>query len=551
MKVALAQVNTTVGDISGNTGLILDKIGEASAQGADLIVFPELTVFGYPPKDLLLRKDIVAANVESLTQIAAACKNITAIVGFVEPDATGDGTGVFNSAAVCHDGQIVSTYAKRLLPTYDVFDESRYFNEGEGVKTVRLSLDGCTRTLGITICEDLWHDQQFGGRHVYCANPVAETVKAGADLVVNISGSPFRAGIQDTRETLFAAQVRAHGVPLIYTNLVGGNDELVFDGASLVIDKDGQVIARASAFQEELLIADFGSDPTNSLTPYPERTRSTRDALVLGLRDYVRKCGFQDVVIGLSGGIDSAVTAAIAVDAIGENHVFGVAMPSRFSSAHSVDDARLLADNLGISIRTIPIEHVHRAMEEAVAESFAGTSAGVAEENIQARIRGNLLMALSNKFGWLLLTTGNKSELAVGYCTLYGDMSGGLAVLSDVPKTVVYELANHINQSAGCERIPQNTINKAPSAELREDQTDQDALPPYDVLDAILEEYVEKDLPVEEITRQGFDLDVVENVARMVERSEYKRKQAPIGLKVTSRAFGSGRRMPIAARIRM
>ena len=553
MRVALAQINPTVGDIDGNTALILRQLEAARSAGARLVVFPELAVFGYPPKDLVLREELVKKNVAAVDRIASQCTDTTAVVGYVKPDPSGTGPGNFNAAAVCCDGAVLRSYAKRLLPTYDVFDETRYFSAGKSAQTTSLSTDTGPMPIGLTICEDLWNDHQFEGRRVYGVDPVERSVAAGAELLINLSASPYRASIQQARETLFSQQTKESGVPLIYVNQVGGNDDLIFDGASLVLDGNGTVLARAKPFAEDLLIVDLDARGGARIEPYPDRIGSIRQALVLGTRDYIRKCGFAKAVIGLSGGIDSSVTAALAVDAIGSDCVYGVAMPSRFSSGHSVEDARRLADNLSINFTIIPIEDVHRAMEKAVAPHFARAPTGgstVAEENIQARIRGNILMALSNKFGSLLLTTGNKSELAVGYCTLYGDMSGGLAVLSDVPKTVVYELARHINGSAGLARIPQRAIDKAPSAELRENQADRDTLPPYDTLDAILEHYVEHERAVAEIVKLGFDRQTVEHVARMVDSSEHKRKQAPVGIKVTSRAFGTGRRMPIAASFR-
>ena len=548
MRVALAQTDPTVADIDGNAARVVARIQSARQAGAQLVVTTELAVFGYPPKDLVLRDDLVRRNVKALEEIAKHCTDITAVVGFAKPNPSGVGKGVLNAAAVCRNGAVEATYAKMLLPTYDVFDESRYFEPGRTplVFTIGGEQDG--HRVGITICEDLWSDSQSDGRRVYGLDPVAETAKAGATLLVNLSASPYRAGIQHDREALFASQVREHSLPLIYVNQVGGNDDVMFDGASLVLDSKGTVIARAKAFDEDLLLVDLEHPQNNRVEPYPQRTDSIHSALVLGIRDYIEKCGFDHVVIGLSGGVDSALTAVLAVEAVGADRVHGVAMPSRYSSDHSLKDAEDLAKNLGIELRTIPIEDVHRSFEQAIAPHFGDDAPGVAEENIQARIRGSLLMALSNKFGWLLLTTGNKSEIAVGYCTLYGDMCGGLAVLSDVPKTVVFELARSVNRAAGHVRIPQRTIDKPPSAELRANQLDQDTLPPYDVLDAVLEHYVEHDRSVDDIVGRGFDPATVEFIARCVARNEYKRKQAPVGIKVTSRAFGTGRRMPIAAR---
>lgn len=551
MKFALAQINTTVGDIDGNSALILEGIARAKVEGADVVVFPELAVFGYPPKDLLFRRSLVEKNVAAIKRIASACRGVTAVVGYVERSAEGRGKGLLNAAAVCRDGIVQTVYGKMLLPTYDVFDESRYFDPGDGPCTFAVEESGGKHVVGVTICEDLWNNTQFEGRRVYGVDPIRLCVDAGADTLVNLSASPYRADIHKDREALFASQVAALGTPLIHVNQVGGNDDLLFDGSSLAIDAGGALVARAKVFAEDFLVVDLAAKGEARIERYPDRIEGIRQGLVTGIRDYLRKCRFSSVYVGLSGGVDSAVTAGLAVDALGAEAVRCVAMPSRFSSAHSLEDARRLAENLKVDLSVIPIEAVHKAIESAVAPAFAAAPADastVAEENIQARIRGNILMGLANKFDALLLTTGNKSELAVGYCTLYGDMCGGLAVLSDVPKTVVYALARHINDLAGLERIPRRTIEKAPTAELRAAQTDQDTLPPYDLLDAILEQYVECDASVEEIAAAGLDRDVVARVADMVDRSEYKRKQAPVGLKVTSRAFGTGRRMPIAAK---
>lgn len=549
MKIALAQINPTIGDIDGNTARIVEGIDKARRLSADLVVFPELCVFGYPPKDLLDRAALVRHNVDALERIAKDCIGITAIVGYARPAPHDHGPGVLNEVAVCHDGRVVASHSKMLLPSYDVFDESRYFSRGTKATVVTIPAGDTTVRLGLSVCEDLWNDHQFEGRRVYGVDPIAMAVEAGAELIINVSASPYRAGIQPHREKIFTKQMRSHGVGLVYVNQVGGNDDLIFDGASMVINGDGEIVARAPAFEEALHFVDLGSASANDVAPYPDRVPGIRQALVLGLADYARKCGFENVVIGLSGGIDSAVTAALAIEALGPEHVHGVAMPSRYSSEGSLEDARQLAENFSIPFSIIPITDVHREFEKALDPHFCGSEPGVAEENVQARIRGNILMALSNKFGSLLLSTGNKSELAVGYCTLYGDMCGGLALLSDVPKTTVYELAELINSSNDPHRpIPTSTIEKPPSAELRADQTDQDTLPPYETLDPILERYVEQTETVDEIVAAGFQRDTVERVAGMVDGAEYKRKQAPIGLKVTARAFGTGRRMPIAAK---
>jgi NAD+ synthetase len=550
MRIALAQINPTVGDIESNRRRILRGIEAATGQKAELLVFPELAVFGYPPKDLLARRELVDRNEAAVEDIASHCKGLTVVVGYVQRDPSGSGTGLFNAAAVCRNGRIEKSYAKALLPTYDVFDETRYFNAGKQVQTFDLRADDGVHGVGLTICEDLWNDEQFEGRRVYGVDPIERAVAAGSQLIVNLSASPYEAAKAGFREAVFAQQAREHAVPVVFVNQVGGNDDLIFEGASCVLNGSGEMIARAKSFEEDLLLVDLESTGRHRLERLPSRIESVRQALVLGTYDYVTKCGFEAVVIGLSGGIDSAVTAALAVEALGPERVHGVAMPSRYSSEHSVEDARQLAEMLGIRFQIIPIEGPHKAVEEALAEAFAGTASGVAEENIQARIRGSILMALSNKFGWLLVTTGNKSELAVGYCTLYGDMNGGLAALSDVPKTTVYELARHINATSARPKIPERTMEKPPSAELKADQRDTDNLPPYETLDAILERYIEKSESIDEIAANGFDAGLVQRIASMVDVSEYKRKQAPIGLKVTSKAFGTGRRFPIAAKHR-
>lgn len=546
MKIALGQINPLVGDIQGNTERILRAAEGAAAAGADVLVAPELAVLGYPPKDLVLKEAVIRRNMEAVERIAAASGQVAIVVGFVRPVEAKRGRSLHNAVAVCVDGRIAEVHVKRLLPTYDVFDECRYFEPGDRPGIV--SLPGFAGAVGLTVCEDLWNYELIAERQPYHTDAVADLVAGGAGLLINISASPYSLGKHQKRTRIFAGQARRHGVPLLYVNQVGGNDDLIFDGASAVFATDGRVAAQAKAFEEDLLIVDLDRLDRARKEPFPEDVASVHDALVLGTRDYVNKCGFSQVVLGLSGGIDSAVTAGIAVAALGAQRVHGVALPSRYSSEHSIADAKALADNLGMDFSVLPIDDVHGSMEQTLKVHLESGPLGIAEENIQARIRGNILMALSNKRNWLLLTTGNKSELAVGYCTLYGDMCGGLAVLSDVPKMLVYELARYINRRAGRELIPQRSITKPPSAELKPGQTDQDTLPPYEVLDEILRLYIEEEQDVEAIASAGFDSDVVRRIARAVDLNEYKRKQAAVGLKVTSRAFGTGRRMPIAAR---
>ncbi|MFH0980307.1 MAG: NAD+ synthase [Planctomycetota bacterium] len=548
MKAVLAQLDPVVGNIDGNTAKIIDGIRRARDASADLVVFAELVITGYPPRDLLFNDNFVERNLEALDRIIAATEGLSAIVGYIQPNTTGQGKPLHNAAALIVDRTLAGTHLKALLPTYDVFDEHRYFEPGRGFDVHPIPTAAGPRKLGLTICEDLWNNQQFSGRSIYPTDPVETLVRAGADLLVNLSASPYWHQKQQLRADIFGRQVREHRVPLLYVNQVGGNDDLIFDGGSAAFAPDGSMIAQAAAFEEDFLLVDLASPGSNRVTPYPEGVAAIHRALVMGTRDYVNKCGFKEVLIGLSGGIDSAVTAVIAAQALGPERVHGVAMPSRYSSDHSLRDAAALARNLRIDYRVIEIEGPHQAMEAALAPHFADRPPGIAEENVQARVRGNILMALSNKFGWLLLTTGNKSEVGVGYCTLYGDMCGGLAVISDVPKTMVYQLARYMNESFGRELIPLGSITKPPSAELRPDQVDQDSLPPYDLLDQILYLYVEQEQSVSTIVAAGFDERTVRDVARMVDLNEYKRKQYPVGLKVTSRAFGTGRRMPIAAK---
>ena len=546
MKIALLQINPTVGDLSGNARLIATAVREAAAQGAGLAVTPELALVGYLPRDLLLNPGFVSRSWDRLQDLARELAGEPPVlVGLPEPNPADEGRPLFNSAALLRGGRVEQCFRKALLPTYDVFDEDRYFEPFYGAQI----LDAGGTRVGISICEDIWNDRDFWKRRRYHHDPVEELAAAGATAIVNLSASPFSAGKQQRREEMLSSMARRHRVPIAYVNQFGGNDDLIFDGRSSAFDACGEPIARGRAFEADIVVCDLDHGaPIGPATDLVVESEIWR-ALVLGTRDYARKCGFANAVIGLSGGIDSALTAAIAVDALGSSHVVGVMMPSPYSSRGSVDDSRLLAGNLGIETLTLPIPDVMQAMEGALGEAFAGRARDVTEENIQARIRGSLLMALSNKRGALVLTTGNKSELAVGYCTLYGDMSGGLGVIADVPKTMVYRVARWLNDTSGRRIIPEPILTKAPSAELRPNQTDQDSLPPYDLLDDILERYIEKHQPADEIIAAGFDAATVRRVLKMVSAAEFKRKQAAPGLKVTDRAFGTGWRMPIAARL--
>jgi len=547
MKIAAAQINPIVGDLKGNSDKIVDSIRRAKAAKVDLVVFPEMSVTGYPPKDFLLKPRFIRENLQALHRIAENCTGIAALVGFAQQSELLRGRPLRNSAALCQDGRVLSIHHKSLLPTYAVFDELRYFEPGPEVSLAMLKRNAAPVMLGVSICEDLWNVEEALGRKLYHVDPVAQLAEAGAHVVINIAASPYTVGKHALRRRLFTGQALRVGRPVVFVNQVGGNDELVFDGASMVIDGGGNVIAHAKAFEEDLLSVDLDAPAGAAISAYPDEVASVYRALVLGTRDYVLKCGFQEVAIGLSGGIDSALTAAIAADALGPKAVHGVAMPSRYSSEGSLRDARAVAENLGIDFKVIPITDIHAAYEQHLTPHFAGRPPDLTEENVQARIRGNILMALSNKFRWLVLATGNKSELSVGYCTLYGDMCGGLAVIGDVPKVMVYRLSEYVNRQAGREIIPRESIAKPPSAELRPDQTDQDTLPPYELLDQILQRYVEQEQSLDEIVAAGFDPCVVADVLRMVDRNEYKRKQAAPALKITGRAFGSGRRMPLAA----
>ena len=570
MRLALAQINTTVGDLDGNRDLILDRLEEAKAAGADLVLFPELAVTGYPPEDLLLRPGFLRAAEESLATIARATHGVVALVGVPHFD-----RDLFNACAICAAGEVKALYRKRFLPNYGVFDEDRYFAPARDL----LLLEHGGTLIGPTICEDMWQP----------GPPATDLALAGAQLLTNISASPFHVGRDREREEMFATRARDNSCFVAFCNSVGGQDELIFDGHSLVLDEEGHVLARAPGFEEALLVVDIDpadavgrrlrdvrrrglvrergavpeapvvhvgvpgatGDPVEPQLAAPlDELEQMRLALELGLRDYVEKNGFSEVVVGVSGGIDSALTAALAVEALGAERVHCVSMPSRFSSEETRRDARLLAESLGTEFRELPIGEIVNAFERVLAESFAGLATDLAEENLQARVRGVLLMALSNKFGWLVVATGNKSELSVGYATLYGDMAGGFALLKDVFKTDVFRLARHLNERVGRELIPGSIIERAPTAELRDNQLDEDSLPPYPALDRVLEAYVEQDRSREELSADGFDRDVVERALALIDRAEYKRRQAPPGVRLTPKAFGRDRRTPITNRWR-
>ena len=541
MKVALAQINTTVGDFAGNEAKILSAYWRGAEAGLDLVVVPELATCGYPPRDLLLKKQFLTQNLELVERLAKATTKTGLLVGYVGKNDTRPGREATNAAALCQNGKIVASRSKMLLPTYDVFDEDRYFEPA----TENLPVEFNGQKIGLTVCEDLWNDEDFWRERRYRRNPAMELAAAGAQIIFNISASPWHLGKNKTRHGMLGSLAAKLKCPLLYCNLAGGNDELVFDGESLAFNGTGQLTAQGGLFTEDFLILDTGQLKAIAPGELAEEEMVFK-ALVLGLRDYLYKCGFKSAVLGLSGGIDSALTAALAVEALGKENVRGVSLPSEFSSRGSLEDARLLTKKLGIQYDVIPIQPMFEATRQQLKPVFAGCPEDTTEENIQARLRGVLLMALSNKFGSLLLTTGNKSELAVGYCTLYGDMCGGLAVISDVPKTMVYRLAKWINRAD--EIIPLASITKAPSAELRPNQTDQDSLPPYEALDAILDAYVVQLRSVSEIVGLGFDEATVRRVVRLIDFNEYKRRQAAPGLKVTSKAFGVGRRIPIAQR---
>lgn len=573
LRIGMAQINTTVGDFAGNTRKITEAIAAARPLGVDLLAFPELAICGYPPEDLLFKPQFIEENLKSLEKVIKQASGLAVIVGFI--DAKSD---IYNAAAIINDGKLVSIYHKIYLPNYGVFDENRYFQAGRECPVYTILGVG----IGVNICEDIWYE----------AGPATAQAYAGAEVIVNISASPYHFGKENDRERMLSTRASDNVAIIVYDNLVGGQDELVFDGNSMVLNEKGQLLARGKQFEEDLIVVDLDveavfrtrlHDPrwrketllledeqehavkimVSELSPAapkpalpPRQTKEhglpgdVYDALVLGTHDYITKNGFKKVLIGLSGGIDSSLVAAVATDALGPSNVVGVLMPSRYSSSGSVSDAELLGRNLGIKYITIPIEKVYQAYIETLAEQFHDVKPDTTEENIQARIRGNLLMALSNKFGWLVLTTGNKSEFATGYTTLYGDMAGGFAVIKDVPKTLVYELAKYRNSIAKDEVIPPSIITKAPSAELRPEQKDTDSLPPYDLLDPVLTAYVEEDKSVEQIIGSGFEESVVKRAARLVDTSEYKRRQSPPGIKITPRAFGRDRRLPITNRFK-
>jgi NAD+ synthase (glutamine-hydrolysing) len=544
VKIALGQVNPTVGDFNGNSAKIVDYSLRARAMGAQLVLFPELSVCGYPPRDLVEKKSFVERNRRALEEIASGTLGIDVVCGFVTPANENTGKSVMNSAALLRDGRIAFVQSKRLLPTYDVFDEMRNFAAAEAQEL----FCAANRRVALTICEDAWNDKDFWNRRLYRVDPVEDLLKAGGDILLNISASPFHVGKRELRRDMLATIARHHRVPVVMVNQVGGNDQLVFDGSSVAIGPDGNVVAQAKSFEEDLIVLDTETMRGDMHEQVEGEDASAYEALVLGTRDYVQKCGFRRVLIGLSGGIDSALTAAIAVDALGAENVVGIGMPSPYSSRGSIDDAVALAKNLGVKFELIRIGDIFEAFRNTMRPVFENVPEDVTEENIQSRIRGTILMALSNKFGALVLSTGNKSELGVGYCTLYGDMVGGLAVISDVPKTMVYRLSEYVN-SRGREVIPRSTIEKPPSAELRPNQKDSDSLPDYEVLDAIVEDFVEDSKSADQIaTERGFDPALVKSVIRMVEKSEYKRQQAAPGLKISPKAFGLGRRFPIAAK---
>jgi NAD+ synthase (glutamine-hydrolysing) len=543
VKIALGQINPTVGDFEGNRTKIVQYAQRAQQAGAGLILFPELSICGYPPRDLVERPSFVAHNRDSIERIAADTRGIAVICGLVTPAQAETGKAVMNSAALLKDGTVAFVQSKMLLPTYDVFDEMRNFAPA----TNQATFPFCGKQMALTICEDAWNDKRFWNRRLYTFDPVEALIHSGGNFLLNISASPFWVGKREFRQNMLASIARTQKVPVAMVNQVGGNDSLIFDGSSLVLNPAGEVIAQGKSFEEDLVYFDSDRLTGEIHDQIAGEEASVYAALVLGTRDYVHKCSFQRVIVGLSGGIDSALTAVIAADAAGPENVIGVGMPGPYSSPGSIEDAQTLAQNLGIRFELLSITEIFESYRKTLKDVFAGRKEDETEENIQSRARGTLLMALSNKFGAIVLSTGNKSELGVGYCTLYGDMVGGLAVISDVPKTLVYRLSRYVN----CRRsvIPKASLEKPPSAELRPGQKDSDTLPPYEVLDAILEDYVEESRTPEQIARQrGFEMRLVQRVIRMIERTEYKRQQAAPGLKISEKAFGYGRRFPIAAK---
>ncbi|PYQ31893.1 MAG: NAD+ synthase [Acidobacteria bacterium] len=543
MKVYIGQINPTIGALSANFDAIRRAYDEGVQAGADVVMVPELALTGYPPRDLLDRQFFIDATQKAKDDLVAMTGDTTLIFGCPVPNPSWCGKPLHNAAIIARNGTVLLEQHKNLLPTYDVFDELRYFEPARSVSIVEIA----GKKTGVSICEDYWFDDEVFDKKLYCRNPVEELARQGAEVLLNISASPFNAGKRRARYEIFSRIAAHYRLPLVYVNVVGGNDELLFDGSSIVFDANGQTIFCAPAFEESNALVELQGSPCDSIASMDEDEEIAR-GLILGLRDYIRKCGFTSVVVGLSGGIDSAVTAAIAVEALGAQHVTGIAMPSQFSSQHSVDDARFLAKNLGIAFHMVPIGNVYTPYERAMEKLFGENKFDTANENVQARIRGNILMAWSNRTGAMVLSTGNKSEIAVGYCTLYGDMCGGLALLGDVYKTMVYKIAHWLNRER--EVIPRSTITKAPSAELRPNQTDQDTLPPYDVLDGILKLYIEEWKEVDAISAAGFDRALVERILKMVDTAEFKRRQAAPTIRVSEKAFGSGRDMPIAQRWR-
>jgi NAD+ synthase (glutamine-hydrolysing) len=543
LKVFIGQLNTTIGALSANAELIRRAYDEGVRAGADVVLVPELAVTGYPPRDLLDRPFFIDAALEIKDALAAMTGDTTLVFGCPVRNTQWCGKPLHNAAIVARNGKILLEQHKGLLPTYDVFDELRYFEPGRNVQPVEIA----GRRVGVSICEDFWFDDEAFGKKLYCANPVDDLARQGCEVFLNISASPFNAGKRRARWEIFSKIATRYDAPLVYVNQVGGNDELQFDGSSIVFDQSGQTIFCAPAFEEHSSLVHLQGSPCELLLSLGEEEEIGR-ALVQGLRDYIRKCGFTDVVLGLSGGIDSALTAAIAAEALGPEHVTGIAMPSQFSSQHSVDDAKALAENLGIAFHLVPIHDIYKPYEASLDTLFHEHKFDTTNENVQARIRGNILMAWSNRTGAMVITTGNKSELAVGYCTLYGDMAGGLCILGDVYKTMVYRVSRWFNRDRTL--IPESTMTKAPSAELRPNQTDQDTLPPYDVLDGILKLYIEEHREVDAIVAEGFDRELVARILKLVDTNEFKRQQAAPTLRVSTKAFGSGRDMPIAQRWR-